>query len=205
MAGNPVWDAEKLSSNAARIGAREPRASTATRGMEGPRAAPAIDRDGPTVLGLPIEGVGDVAAFAARGAAGNGGLDSPECLDHVVVIGERHLLRILSRYLDYYNATRTHLSLAKDAPDPRRVQWPSQGRVVAIPRVGGLHHEYQGGPPESDRTNKWKGQVARSRVTAHRLSESHYGDGAVALGVCYADGSSPLITEYHSPPRRRTE
>ena len=66
-----------------------------------------------------------------------------ECLDHVVVIGERHLLRILSRYLDYYNATRTHLSLAKDAPEPRRVQRPSQGRVVAIPRVGGLHHEYQ--------------------------------------------------------------
>ena len=66
-----------------------------------------------------------------------------ECLGHVVVIGERHLLRILSRYLDYYNATRTHLSLAKDAPEPRRVQRPSQGRVVAIPRVGGLHHEYQ--------------------------------------------------------------
>ena len=72
MAGNPVWDAEKLSSHAARIGAREPRASTATRGMEGPRASAAVDRDGPTVLGLPIEGVGDVAVFAARGAAGDG-------------------------------------------------------------------------------------------------------------------------------------
>jgi len=66
-----------------------------------------------------------------------------ECLDHVVVVGERHLLRILSRYVDYYNATRTHLSLAKDPPDPRKVQRPSQGRVVEAPRVGGLHHEYQ--------------------------------------------------------------
>ena len=66
-----------------------------------------------------------------------------ECLDHVVVVGERHLLRILSRYVDYYNATRTHLSLAKDAPEPRKVQRPSQGRVVEAPRVGGLHHEYQ--------------------------------------------------------------
>jgi len=65
-----------------------------------------------------------------------------ECLDHVVVVGERHLLRILSNYLDYYNATRTHLSLAKDAPERRSVQLPSQGRVVAIQRVGGLHHEY---------------------------------------------------------------
>src|SRR2546421_5034918 len=65
-----------------------------------------------------------------------------ECLDHVVVIGERHLLRILSKYVDYYNRTRTHLSLAKDAPESRSVQPSSQGPVVAVPRVGGLHHEY---------------------------------------------------------------
>jgi len=333
MAGNPVWDAEKLPSNAPRVGPREPRASAATRRVEGPRAAAAVYRDGPTVLGLPIESVDEVAGFAARGAAGDGrpvasagistllgveestpigsapgqygasrsdsaderrqsavgcarihgellklglvvsqatvskymlrprrppsqawrtflknhakdlmaldffsvptatfrvlfvlvvlshsrrrlvhfnvtehptaewaarqlleacGLEAPrylirdrdhvygerfshqakaldireavigarspwqnayaervigsirrECLDHVVVVGERHLLRILSRYVDYYNATRTHLSLAKDAPEPRKVQRPSQGRVVEAPRVGGLHHEYQ--------------------------------------------------------------
>jgi hypothetical protein len=63
------------------------------------------------------------------------------CLDHLVVIGERHLLGILAKYVDYYNETRTHLSLAKDAPEPRKVQLPSQGRVVAVPRVGWLHHE----------------------------------------------------------------
>src|SRR5262249_9033986 len=60
-----------------------------------------------------------------------------ECLDHVVVIGERHLLRILSTYVACYNGTRTHLSLAKDAPEPRSVQPPIQGRVVEVPRVGG--------------------------------------------------------------------
>src|SRR5881409_1873956 len=65
-----------------------------------------------------------------------------ECLDHVVVIGERHLLGILSKYLDYYNRSRTHLSLTKDTPEHRTVQRPSQGRVVEVPRVGGLHHEY---------------------------------------------------------------
>ncbi len=65
-----------------------------------------------------------------------------ECLDHVVVIGERHLLGILSKYVDYYNGTRTHLSLAKDAPRSRRVHPPSEGSVVKVPRVGGLHHEY---------------------------------------------------------------
>jgi len=45
-------------------------------------------------------------------------------------------------FSDYYNRTRTHLSLAKDAPEPRSAQLPSQGRVVKVPRVGGLHHEY---------------------------------------------------------------
>ena len=65
-----------------------------------------------------------------------------ECVDHVVVIGERHLLRILSTYVAYYNGTRTHLFLAKEALEPRSVQPPIQGRVVEVPRVGGLHHEY---------------------------------------------------------------
>ena len=65
-----------------------------------------------------------------------------ECLDHVVVIGERHLRGILSKYVDYYNRTRTHLSLNKDTPEYRPVQWPNEGRVVEMPRVGGLHHEY---------------------------------------------------------------
>src|SRR5438552_1847458 len=66
-----------------------------------------------------------------------------ECLDHIVVIGERHLRGILSNYVDYYNETRTHLALAKDAPGLRSAQAPSQGRVVEVPRVGGLHHEYR--------------------------------------------------------------
>ena len=66
-----------------------------------------------------------------------------ECLDHIVVIGERHLRGILSNYVDYYNETRTHLALAKDAPEPRSAQTPSQGRVVEVPRVGGLHLEYR--------------------------------------------------------------
>src|SRR5262245_41474265 len=65
-----------------------------------------------------------------------------ECLDHVVVISERHLRAILTKYVDYYNGCRTHLSLAKDAPKPQSVQPPSEGKVMEVPRVGGLHHEY---------------------------------------------------------------
>ena len=66
-----------------------------------------------------------------------------ECLDHIVVLGERHLHRILSSYFDYYHRSRTHLSLNKDAPVSRAVMSPEIGDVVALPEVGGLHHRYQ--------------------------------------------------------------
>ena len=65
-----------------------------------------------------------------------------ECLDHVIVLDERHLKRILRKYVDYYHSCRTHLSLEKDAPEPRRVELPAMGKVSAIPKVGGLHHYY---------------------------------------------------------------
>jgi transposase InsO family protein len=63
-----------------------------------------------------------------------------ECLDHVLVLSERHLRRILIRYFAYYHHTRTHLSLDKDAPDERPIQRPEVGKVVPIREVGGLHH-----------------------------------------------------------------
>jgi len=65
-----------------------------------------------------------------------------ECANHMIALGERHLGRIISSYVRYYNQTRTHLSLSKDAPAGRREQPPDQGRVMELKRVGGLHHEY---------------------------------------------------------------
>jgi len=66
-----------------------------------------------------------------------------ECLDHVIVVGERHLRRVLTGYFVYYHRARTHLSLQKDAPSPRRVQTLTEGDVIAFPEVGGLHHRYE--------------------------------------------------------------
>src|SRR5437667_424202 len=65
-----------------------------------------------------------------------------ECLDHVLVLGERHLRRTLARYFAYYHRVRTHLSLDKDAPDRRPIEPPEFGTVIQIPEVGGLHHRY---------------------------------------------------------------
>ncbi len=66
-----------------------------------------------------------------------------ECLDHVIVLNERHLKRVLRGYFDYYHRWRTHLSLGMEAPVPRAVQAADQGEVRAIAEVGGLHHHYE--------------------------------------------------------------
>ena len=68
-----------------------------------------------------------------------------ECLDHVMVLNESHLKRILSSYFHYYHHDRTHYSLEKDTPCKRPVQpKPGQrGKVIELPRVGGLHHRYE--------------------------------------------------------------
>ena len=65
-----------------------------------------------------------------------------DCLDHVIVLDERHLRRILREYLNYYHTCRTHLSLNKDPPETRLVEPPGMGDIVAFPHVGGLHHRY---------------------------------------------------------------
>ncbi len=66
-----------------------------------------------------------------------------ECLNHVIVLNERHLRRILDSYLDYCHRSRTHLSLGKDTPEGRSVQPGGAGEIVAFPQVGGLHHRYE--------------------------------------------------------------
>jgi transposase InsO family protein len=63
-----------------------------------------------------------------------------ECVDHIIILGEAHLRRILKSYASYYNETRTHLALDKDAPVSRPVQ--RTGVVGSLAILGGLHHHY---------------------------------------------------------------
>ena len=63
-----------------------------------------------------------------------------ECVDHMIVLGEAHLRRILTKYAAYYNQLRTHRSLNKDAPIHRAIQ--HVGSIVSTPVLGGLHHHY---------------------------------------------------------------
>jgi transposase InsO family protein len=81
-------------------------------------------------------GIGVQATYAERVI----GSIRRECLDHTIVFGEAHLRRALTAYFSYYNRTRTHLSLGKDAPVHREPQ--RFGETVALPILGGLHHHY---------------------------------------------------------------
>jgi len=66
-----------------------------------------------------------------------------ECLDHLIVLNEDQLRRILQAYFKYYHDSRPHMSLEHNSPHPREIEPSSQGKVIAIPQVGGLHHRYR--------------------------------------------------------------
>jgi transposase InsO family protein len=66
-----------------------------------------------------------------------------ECFDHVIAFNEAGVRKLMRHYCSYYEKTRTHLALDKDAPVPRPVMRPGDGDILAIPEVGGLHHRYE--------------------------------------------------------------
>lgn len=65
-----------------------------------------------------------------------------ECLDHMIILGERHLKCILASYVDYYHSVRTHVSLAKDMPECRPIKSSEPGKVTELNCVGRLHPQY---------------------------------------------------------------
>jgi putative transposase len=65
-----------------------------------------------------------------------------DCLDHVIIFNEAHLRRILNSYFEYYHQCRTHRSLGQYCPEPRATDPPENGKVIAFPKVGGLHNLY---------------------------------------------------------------
>jgi putative transposase len=110
------------------------------------------DRDG--VYGLEFQRVAQALEFEELRITPRSPWQSPfverfigsvrrECLDHVIVLNRSHLYRLLKNYIAYYHHWRTHLGLDKDAPQARRVQLAEEGKIVAFPEVGGLHHRYE--------------------------------------------------------------
>jgi putative transposase len=60
-----------------------------------------------------------------------------------MALDEPQLLRVIRSDVDYCNRTRTHLALGQDPPEPRSVQGPEVGTIIAVAEVGGLHHRYE--------------------------------------------------------------
>lgn len=75
-------------------------------------------------------------------ATSSGCTDPTKLLDHLIVWSERQLLSAVRAYIDYYDNDRPHMSLDRDAPISRSVEEPSDGKIVSLPKVGGLHHRY---------------------------------------------------------------
>ena len=65
-----------------------------------------------------------------------------ECLNHTIILNEKHLRRVLKEYFHYYHDYRTHLVLEKDCPQTRLIESPEIGPIKTEPMVGGLHHRY---------------------------------------------------------------
>ena len=66
-----------------------------------------------------------------------------DCLDHVLILGERHLRRVLREYVHYFNQLRPHQGLGQQVPSPARPVVATRGTVQAAPVLGGLHHDYR--------------------------------------------------------------
>lgn len=61
----------------------------------------------------------------------------------MIILNEKHLRKIMPQYVEYYNNSRTHLSLEKNNPNQREIKTPEKGKIISIPKVGGLHHLYK--------------------------------------------------------------
>ena len=66
-----------------------------------------------------------------------------EALDHLLIVSERQLSRILKAYIEYFNQSRPHQGIGQALPDPKQISSLSKGKIVSFPVMGGLHHRYE--------------------------------------------------------------
>jgi transposase InsO family protein len=115
-----------------------------------------------------------------------------ECLDHLIVLGEAHLHRVLKEYAAYYNQVRTHLSLDKEAPDFRHVQ--PVGAIVSAPILAGLHHQYVTGLSFREAQ-----RARRARLFLNECGRSSLSVAATTPPAVHAPEPPPRLQQAHGP------
>jgi len=131
-----------------------------------------------------------------------------ECLNHVVVFGERHLRHVLLSYMQYYNGAWTILPLNTDAPIPRAVQ--AIGRILLTPILGGLHHQYvrilfstETGPIGRLTQRHWEGARAPIAQSGWRPLHRTYVRPLCLRGTGSSSGCRGCRAERRPSARRR--
>jgi transposase InsO family protein len=99
------------------------------------------------------------------------GLTRRECLNPVIVFNERHLKKRLRAYFVYYHKAKTHLALDKQCPEPRAVESLGPGAVIALPHIGGLHHEYRRAARDTVTKPHIPCPTTDCKLLAHRTSD----------------------------------
>jgi hypothetical protein len=128
-----------------------------------------------------------------------------ECLDHVVVLNEGHLKRLLHSYLAYYHEWRPHRSLEMDSPEGRPIHSPEQGEIIEFPAVHGLHHYYlrQAAWIFGTHTRRWEILCAWTKCeTTARLSAGLTTFGTRHPSSLRCPGAPPpeAASAWRSPP-----
>jgi transposase InsO family protein len=127
--------------------------ATGGRGFSGRLGTSRIHRDRDRIYGTAFQrrlaGMGIVEVGSAPASPWQNpyvkrviGSTRRECLDHVIVVNEAHLRRVLASYLRYYHPSRTHLGLEKDTADRQPAAETSIGPIITVAEVGDLHHRY---------------------------------------------------------------
>ena len=71
--------------------------------------------------------------------------DAQACLDHILVLGEQHLYRVIRGYVEYFNRARPHQGIGQQIPggDVAVLKEEKKGKIIAFPILNGLHHDYR--------------------------------------------------------------
>jgi len=200
MARDHLRDMAKHSSHTPGVGAGEPRASAASRGVEGASATPAADGGGPNLLGCPIEAVDGLAAVAARGAAGDGGSLAPAGIS-TVVLPEKVVRRDCLAFCGLIRYLARHDQLAWDPYCDPTIHGSHAPRVgTGEPGASAATRRVEGAPAAAPADSYGPDLLGRAVEALEGLADFFAGGAARDRGAVAPPGLQVLLGMEESTP-----